>query len=170
MLLHTYVFYYVYSYPIVPTYSPLSSTKICVEPSIFKYASMFFFFSNSLPKRCFHQQPLGLLWVEPQNFLSHDWYWLGPSSLSFRWHYHNLPISTDSIRILYHEVSVHCMHTFWLSKDMHEESLNSPRFSGSKIDAFLHHLELWGPYKRHSNMGILGRKPSNGVITLAWNC
>lgn len=44
MLLHTYVFYYVYSYPIVPTYSPLSSTKICVEPSIFKYASMFFFF------------------------------------------------------------------------------------------------------------------------------
>ena len=139
MLLHTYVFYYVYSYPIVPTYSPLSSTKICVEPSIFKYASIFF--SNSLPKRCFHQQPLGLLWVEPQNFLSHDWYWLGPSSLSFRWHYHNLPISTDSIRILYHEVSLYtvCTHFDWVKTCMKRASIAQ----GSPVPKLMPFSTIW---------------------------
>ena len=130
MLLHTYVFYYVYSYPIVPTYSPLSSTKICVEPSIFKYASMFFFFEFS-PEEV----------VEPQNFLSHDWYWLGPSSLSFRRHYHHLPISTDSIRILYHEVSLYtvCTHFDWVKTCMKRASIAQ----GSPVPKLMPFSTIW---------------------------
>ena len=100
-----------------------------------------FFFSNSLPKRCFHQQPLGLLWVEPQNFLSHDWYWLGPSSLSFRWHYHNLPISTDSIRILYHEVSLYtvCTHFDWVKTCMKRASIAQ----GSPVPKLMPFSTIW---------------------------
>lgn len=100
-----------------------------------------FFFLNSLPKRCFHQQPLGLLWVEPQNFLSHDWYWLGPSSLSFRWHYHNLAISTDSIRILYHEVSLYtvCTHFDWVKTCMKRASIAQ----GSPVPKLMPFSTIW---------------------------
>jgi len=52
MLLHTYVFYYVYSYPIVPTYSPLSSTKYVLNPPFSNMPPCFFcFFFRILSRR-----------------------------------------------------------------------------------------------------------------------